>query len=61
MSRKNFSLKKALIENRNDLLKEEFKKTLTSMPKQSASLTRIGSSTSVGFTCKGTEEMRKRL
>ena len=49
-----------MADNRQDLIKEEFRKTLTSLPSKSFSMTRLGS-TSFGYTCKGTEEMKKRL
>lgn len=54
------ALRKATADNRNDILKEEFRKTLSSMPQKSSSMTRL-TSTSVGYTCKGTDEMRKKL
>jgi len=60
MSRNNIALRKALVDNREDLVKEEFRKTVTSLPQRSTSMTRFGS-TSFGLTCKGTEEMRKKM
>lgn len=53
MTRKSTVLRKAMNDNRRDLIKDEFRKTISSMPRQSASLTRF-TSTSVGYTCKGT-------
>ena len=60
MSRNNIALRKALMDNREDLVKEEFRKTVTSLTQKSTSLNRFGS-TSIGLTCKGTEEMRKKM
>lgn len=63
MSRKNIALRKVNLDDRKDLIKEEFKKTLSSLssfPSKSVSMTRLGS-TSFGFTCKGTEEMKRML
>ena len=54
MTRKSVALRKALVENRGDLLKDEFRKTLSSMPQRSSSTGRF-TSTSFGYTCKGTD------
>ena len=53
MTRKSVVLRKAMADNRKDLIKDEFRKTLSSLPAKSASMTRFASP-SVGYTCKGT-------
>jgi len=54
MTRKSPNIRKALIDHRDDIIKYEFQKTVSSLPYRSTSMSRLGS-VSYGFTCKGTE------
>lgn len=54
MTRKNLGLRKALIDHRDDIFKNEFQKTVSSLPNRSTSLKGF-TNVNYGFTCKGTE------
>lgn len=57
MARKDMSIKRALMENRQDVIREEFHKTVSTLQQRSTSMSLLAkSSLATGlFTCKGAE------
>ena len=58
MGRRNVGLRQAMMEQRGDLIKEEFKRTVSSIPQRAASMSAIRIGDNV---CIGTSEMKKKI
>lgn len=60
MGRKNQVIRKAIGENRTDLVKDTFQNAIGELKNKSLSISKF-SSTGFGTTCKGTEQFKKKL
>ena len=60
MGRKNQVIRKAIGENRTDLVKDTFQNVVGELKNKSLSISKF-SNNGYGTTCKGTEEFKKKL
>jgi hypothetical protein len=58
MTRKNLALRKALIEQKEEIFKECYEQSIQNLKSKSVSLTKFTNFTTM---CRGTEEMKKKM
>ena len=61
VGRRNVGLRKAMVDQRDDILKEEFRRTVSSLPQRAASVSAIQPSLISDSQCIGTTEMKKKM